>query len=149
MISVIDGDTITVRRRFYEVRIIGIDTPETRKRGTPIECGGPQATSYMRRLALPGGRGRRVWLTTDPTQDLFDRHGRPRARARLRVAETEVGDTWRNIRDELDRMHLVTLATSEGTAAQRTELTPAQRRILKALDLPEPPRFYDFTPAAE
>jgi hypothetical protein len=67
----------------------------------------------------------------------------------LRVAETEVGDTWRNIRNELDRMHLVTLATSEGTVAQRTELTPGHRRILKALELPEPPRFYDFTPAAE
>lgn len=67
----------------------------------------------------------------------------------LRVAETEVGDTWRNLRNELDRMHLVTLATSEGTVSQRTELTPRQRQILKALDLPEPPRFYDFTPAGE
>lgn len=66
----------------------------------------------------------------------------------LRVAETEVGDSWRNIRNELDRMHLVTLATSQGTVAQRTELTHGQRRILKALDLPEPPRFYDFAPAA-
>src|SRR5664279_4216515 len=67
----------------------------------------------------------------------------------LRVAETETGDTWRNLRNELDRMHLVTLATSQGTVAQRTELTHHQRRILKALELPEPPRFYDFTPAAD
>ncbi|MGH8300200.1 MAG: IS1634 family transposase [Steroidobacteraceae bacterium] len=67
----------------------------------------------------------------------------------MRVAETEVGDTWRNLRNELDRMHLVTLATNEGTVAQRTELTPGHRRILKALKLPEPPRFYDFTPLAE
>jgi Transposase DDE domain len=67
----------------------------------------------------------------------------------LRVAETEAGDTWRNLRNQLDRMHLVTLATSEGTVAQRTELTPDQRRILGALSLPEPPRFYDFTPAAD
>jgi len=67
----------------------------------------------------------------------------------LRVTETEVGDTWRNLRNELDRMHLVTLATNEGTVAQRTELTPGHRRILAALELPEPPRFYDFTPAAE
>jgi hypothetical protein len=67
----------------------------------------------------------------------------------LRIAETEAGDTWRNLRNELDRMHLVTLATSEGTVAQRTELTPGQRRILGALSLPEPPRFYDFTPAAD
>jgi len=67
----------------------------------------------------------------------------------LRVAETSVGDTWRNIRDELERLHLVTLATSEGRVAQRSELTPGHRSILRALDLPEPPRFFDFTPAAE
>ena len=67
----------------------------------------------------------------------------------LRVAETTVGDTWRNIRDELERMHLVTLATTQGHVAQRSELTPRQRSILRALNLPEPPRFYDFTPTAE
>jgi len=67
----------------------------------------------------------------------------------LRVAETEAGDTWRNIRNELDRMHLVTLATSAGTVSQRTELTHHQRQILGALDLPEPARFHDFTPLAD
>jgi hypothetical protein len=67
----------------------------------------------------------------------------------VRVAEVETGETWRNIRNELDRMHLVTLATSQGTIAQRTELTPGQRQTLHALKLPEPPRFYDFTPTAE
>jgi hypothetical protein len=65
----------------------------------------------------------------------------------MRVAETETNDTWRNLRNELDRMHLVTLATSEGQVAQRTELTHRQRQILTALKLPEPPRFYDFAPA--
>jgi len=67
----------------------------------------------------------------------------------LRVAESTVGDTWRNIRDELERLHLVTLATTEGHVAQRSELTPGQRSILTALDLPEPPRFFDFTPTTE
>ncbi|MDQ5834868.1 MAG: IS1634 family transposase, partial [Actinomycetota bacterium] len=67
----------------------------------------------------------------------------------MRVAETQAGDTWRNLRNELDRMHLVTLATNEGTVAQRTELTHRQRTILKALGLPEPPRFHDFTPATD
>ena len=65
----------------------------------------------------------------------------------LRVAELAVGDTWRNIRNELDRMHLVTLATAEGTVAQRTELTAGHRSILRALELPEPPRFIEFSPA--
>ena len=67
----------------------------------------------------------------------------------LRVAEIEVADTWRNIRNELDRMHLVTMATSQGTVSQRSELTPGQRHILSALALAEPPRFFDFTPAAD
>ena len=65
----------------------------------------------------------------------------------LRVAETETGDTWRNIRDELERLHLVTLRTAEGTIAQRSELTARHKEILRRLHLPEPPRFHDFTPA--
>jgi hypothetical protein len=62
----------------------------------------------------------------------------------LRVAETATGDTWRSIRHELDRMHLVTLTTAHGQAAQRSATTPGQQAILRALDLPEPPKFLDF-----
>ena len=46
----------------------------------------------------------------------------------LRVIENATGDTWRNIRRELDRMHLVTLATSAGQVAQRSATTPGQQR---------------------
>jgi Transposase DDE domain len=67
----------------------------------------------------------------------------------IRVIETTTTLTWRNTRHELDRMHLVTLATSAGTIAQRSLTTPGQRAILAGLKLTEPPRFYDFTPAAE
>jgi hypothetical protein len=67
----------------------------------------------------------------------------------LRVAEVATGWTWRNLRNELDRMHLVTFAATEGTVSQRSELTPAQRKILDALKLPEPPRFFDFSPVPE
>jgi hypothetical protein len=63
----------------------------------------------------------------------------------LRVIENATGDTWRNLRGELDRMHLVTLATNAGQIAQRSTTTPGQQVILRALDLPEPPRFFDFT----
>ena len=63
----------------------------------------------------------------------------------IRVLENATGDTWRNLRHELDRMHLVTLATAEGRAAQRCATTPGQKTILSALQLPEPPRFFDFT----
>jgi len=63
----------------------------------------------------------------------------------IRVIETAVCDTWRNIRCELDRMHLVTMATADGQVAQRSAATPGQQAILHALDLPEPPKFLDFT----
>jgi IS4 transposase len=65
----------------------------------------------------------------------------------IRVAENAAGDTWRNIRHELDRMHLVTLATADGQAAQRSLTTVGQQAILHALDLPEPPKFLDLSPA--
>jgi len=59
----------------------------------------------------------------------------------LRVIENA---TWRNVRHELDRMHLITLSTDHGRVAQRSATTPGQRTLFQALDLPEPPRFYDF-----
>jgi hypothetical protein len=63
----------------------------------------------------------------------------------IRVAENTTGNTWRNISRELDRMHLVTLATPDGQVAQRSATTPGQKKILQSLDLAEPPRFFDFT----
>jgi hypothetical protein len=67
----------------------------------------------------------------------------------LRVVENATDDTWRNVRHELDRMHLVTLATADGQVAQRTATTAGQKSILAALKLPEPPRFFDFTAASD
>jgi len=67
----------------------------------------------------------------------------------IRVAETRAGHTWRNLRHELDRMHLVTFATVDGRVAQRSALTGDQKTILAALDLPEPPKYLDFTPGTD
>ena len=67
----------------------------------------------------------------------------------VRVIEVATASTWRNIRDELERMHLVSLATAEGQVAQRSLTTAGQRAILAGLDLPEPPRYFAFTPAAD
>jgi len=77
--SVIDGDTLKVRFAVgtkTTVRLIGIDTPETKKPGTPVQCGGRAATARMKQLAFRNGRGRAVTITSDPTQDLTDRYGR-------------------------------------------------------------------------
>jgi len=73
---VVDGDTLDVRfpnDSTASVRLIGIDTPETHKPGTPIECGGPQATAAMERRVEPR---QRLKLISDPTQDKIDRYGR-------------------------------------------------------------------------
>ena len=83
IVSVTDGDTVKVRLRSGSqrtVRLIGFDTPETRKPGVPVECGAKSATRYMTALAFRRrGRqrqGHNVRLTTDPTQDRVDRYGR-------------------------------------------------------------------------
>ena len=41
----------------------------------------------------------------------------------IRVVENDTGDTWRNVRHELERMHVVTMETAEGRVAQRTTTT--------------------------
>lgn len=64
----------------------------------------------------------------------------------IRVAENRCSDTWRNIRGEMDRMHLGTFSGPDGLLKQRTETTPAQRRILSALDIPEPPLISEISP---
>lgn len=75
VLRVVDGDTIDIRdevRGRLRVRILGIDTPETKKPDSPVECWGPEATEFARSTML----GQRVALVTDPTQDRTDRYGR-------------------------------------------------------------------------
>jgi hypothetical protein len=67
----------------------------------------------------------------------------------IRVVEIAVGDTWRNTRHELDRLHLVTLATDHGRVAQRSALTAGHKSILTALGLPEPARYFEFTTSSD
>lgn len=83
ILGVIDGDTLKVRLSSGSrktVRVIGIDTPETRKPGVAVECGAKKATAYMTKLAFRRSRrgrtGHSVALRTDPTQDSTDRYGR-------------------------------------------------------------------------
>jgi hypothetical protein len=66
----------------------------------------------------------------------------------LRVAETQARDTWPTIRRELQRLHLGEFDGPAGRVLQRTEVTPAQRTILRALEIPEPPRFLAIEPPA-
>ena len=56
VVKVIDGDTVDVSidGKVERVRLIGIDTPETKKPNTPIECYGPEASERIAFL-LPVG----------------------------------------------------------------------------------------------
>ena len=54
------------------VRLLGIDTPETKKPGYTVGCWGPEATEF----ATTTLSGQRVALVTDPSQGLHDRYGR-------------------------------------------------------------------------
>jgi micrococcal nuclease len=56
VLYVSDGDTIGVTIDGVEerVRLIGIDTPETKKPDSPVECFGPEASAFTESL-LPDG----------------------------------------------------------------------------------------------
>ncbi len=60
VIAVVDGDTIDVEidGRTERVRLIGIDTPETKKPSSPIECYGPEASTFTAALLPVGTRVR-------------------------------------------------------------------------------------------
>ena len=60
VIRAVDGDTIEARigGRREDVRYIGVDTPETVKPDTPVQCFGPRASTFNHRLV----EGRRVRL---------------------------------------------------------------------------------------
>jgi hypothetical protein len=65
----------------------------------------------------------------------------------IRIAETRTGSTWPTLREQLQRLHLGTFTGPAGSFRQRTELSPAQRKILDTLDLPEPRRVHQAVPA--
>jgi micrococcal nuclease len=69
---VVDGDTVHVRLdgRDQTVRYIGIDTPESVKPGTPVQCFAQAASAYNKRLVA----GRAVVLRTGA--ESRDRYGR-------------------------------------------------------------------------
>ncbi|HKG03859.1 MAG TPA: thermonuclease family protein [Conexibacter sp.] len=71
---VIDGDTIVaeIGGREERIRLIGIDTPETVKPNTPVQCFGPQAHDLNARLLGTAGAA----LTLRFDRELRDRYGR-------------------------------------------------------------------------
>lgn len=116
-LKVFSGNTLRVRafgarRPFYTVRLLGLDTPRAAVGGRRAHCGGTQATASLARLSFKhlrdsdgdgffdghGSRERRVTLTTDASQPLFDKGGRLLAYARVRggadLAAAQLSRGW-------------------------------------------------------
>jgi micrococcal nuclease len=86
VIRAVDGDTILVRGaggRTERVRYIGVDTPESVKPDSPVECYGHEASDYNASLV----EGKRVRLV--PDREAEDKYGRS-------LAFVYVGNTFVN-----------------------------------------------------
>ena len=121
VIRVVDGDTIHARLNGVDekVRIIGLDSPETSKPGTPVECFAREATAAAKRLMKPGDP---ILLQPDPTQDTRDRYDRLLAHVFLAdgtlFAETMIrqGDAIHYVYDGVPSIHADRLAAAEDAA---------------------------------
>lgn len=72
--AVHDGDTLSVQMdgRQEKVRMIGVDTPETIKPNSPVECYGVAASNYLKNLL----KDTSVRLEADPINQNRDRYDR-------------------------------------------------------------------------
>jgi len=73
VVEVIDGDTIDIRigGRTESVRLIGIDTPETKHPRKPVQCYGHEASAFTAG-ALPVGTPVRIERDIE-ARDVYDR----------------------------------------------------------------------------
>jgi len=73
VVEVVDGDTVVVRIGDHDetVRLIGVDTPETKHPTKPVQCFGPEASAFAARL-LPKGAIVRLERDVEP-RDHFGR----------------------------------------------------------------------------
>ncbi len=70
----VDGDTIVVdmNGRNETIRFIGVDTPETHKPNTPVQCYGPAAAAFTKNTI----GNQKVRLGLDPKSSNRDRYNR-------------------------------------------------------------------------
>ena len=73
VVRVIDGDTlvVSINNGDHTIRLLNVDTPETKDPNQPVECLGPQASKYLEE-ALP--KGTKVRLEFDVER--HDKYGR-------------------------------------------------------------------------
>ncbi|MBX4201934.1 thermonuclease family protein [Candidatus Saccharibacteria bacterium] len=70
----VDGDTVAVNMNgtVETVRMIGVDTPETHRPNSPVQCYGPEAAAYTKQLI----GNSKVRLQADPLDTNRDRYNR-------------------------------------------------------------------------
>jgi len=70
----VDGDTVEVSMNGHteKVRFIGVDTPETHKPNTPVQCYGPAAAAFTKRTI----GNNELRLVADPKNTDRDRYDR-------------------------------------------------------------------------
>jgi endonuclease YncB( thermonuclease family) len=77
VVNIVDGDTVDIdipdgKYKTTRVRLLGVDTPETKKRGEAIMYFGPEASAFVTGVAL----GKNVTVIIDTVSDVRDRYGR-------------------------------------------------------------------------
>jgi micrococcal nuclease len=97
----VDGDTIEIafQGEKEHVRLIGVDTPETKHPTKPVQPYGPEASEFTKKALT----GRKVWLEFDVEQR--DHYGRLLAYIWLTQPEGEVND--QKIREDMFNARLL------------------------------------------
>ena len=128
LVVVRDGDTVPPSTPARSIGNFGLSLDPRKRRTTGMKegNGSPVPASATREGAA------KRWIRGARRPTMQPRHGHYRGR---------------NLRRELERIHLGYFQGSAGLVHQRTELTPRQREILAAIDAPEPPRSWRSSPA--
>ena len=115
---VVDGDTLLLTNRI-RIRLIGIDTPETKKKDHPVELWGPEATEYTKRFIADANY--RIQLEFDTER--VDQFGRTLAYVRRND---------RVLNEELVRQGLARVPNDQINSAMRRKLREAEREAKAA-----------------
>jgi micrococcal nuclease len=120
LVRIVDGDTIVVKIEGDSgqetVRLIGIDTPETKKPNTPVQCFGKEASAFTTALLT----GKKIWLEPDVSNR--DRYGRL-----LRYVWVDSGSSYLLANEEI-------VSLGYGTAGDYPPDTHYHNRLFAALD---------------
>ena len=95
VVQVVDGDTLVVgdstdRTKQYRVRLIGTDTPETVRSGSPVEAFGMEASDFTKQMIAKADH--RIRISFDGEQ--LDRFGRTLAMVWLQLPNGQ--EVWLN-----------------------------------------------------